>query len=91
MIRVDGRIAAGALLAAALAATPALRASEYRAALRTLARRLRDTFDGADAVHAWLRAPHRVLAGVSPVAAISAGHVERVNAALDALGAGIFI
>jgi putative toxin-antitoxin system antitoxin component (TIGR02293 family) len=70
---------------------PQRAARERLAQLLQLDRRLRDTFSDTVAVREWLHAPNHSLGGFSPVAALRLGRVDRVEAALDALDAGIFV
>jgi uncharacterized protein (DUF2384 family) len=61
------------------------------AALIALDHHLRDTFESPEAIQAWLHANNRHLGGLSPVDAMRAGRVDRVEAALEALDSGIFV
>jgi DNA-binding XRE family transcriptional regulator len=54
--------------------------------------RLDASFSSRDAIRKWLRALSRYLGGrFSPLDAILLGRIERVNGALDALHAGVFL
>ncbi|MGI8857323.1 MAG: antitoxin Xre/MbcA/ParS toxin-binding domain-containing protein [Thermomicrobiales bacterium] len=70
---------------------PQHEARERLATLVSLAERLAETFRTEEASHTWMRASHRYLGGFTPTEAIRAGRVDRVDAALGALDAGIFI
>lgn len=61
------------------------------AALIALDRRLRETFEDAEAGRAWLHASSRYLGGMTPADAVRVGRVDRVEAALEALDSGIFV
>jgi transcriptional regulator with XRE-family HTH domain len=61
------------------------------AALIALDRRLRETFEVAEAIHTWLHAPNRYLGGLTPADAIRVGRFDRVDAALEALESGVFV
>jgi hypothetical protein len=60
-------------------------------ALLALADRLTESFTTADAARDWLRTPSRYLGGLTPLEALRAGRLDRVNLALEALDSGIFI
>jgi len=51
---------------------------------------LRDTFSTVEARRSWLRQPSNYLGGFTPVEAIRAGRVDRVDADLSRLDRGIF-
>ena len=70
---------------------PQRAARERLADLLDLDRRLLKTFRDGAAARSWMQAENRVLGGFSPVAALRIGRVDRVEAALDALDAGIFV
>ncbi len=61
------------------------------AALVALDRRLRETFEDAEAGRAWLHANSRYLGGMTPAYAVRVGRVDRVEAALEALDSGILV
>lgn len=69
---------------------PQRAASLRLAKLLVLARRLEETFAGGG-TEEWLRTDNRYLGGMKPSEAIRAGRVNRVEAALEALDAGIFL
>jgi hypothetical protein len=48
-------------------------------------------FGAPDRVQAWLRADSRYLGGLSPLDALRAGRIDRVEAAVEALASGIFL
>jgi hypothetical protein len=58
---------------------------------------LGETFNSWEGARAWLRSPSRYLAGLTPLQALRAGDiehassVERVEEALEALDAGVFL
>lgn len=56
-----------------------------------LQRHLTDTFRDATAARQWLQDPNRYLGWLAPLEVLRAGRVDRVEAALVALDAGIFI
>jgi transcriptional regulator with XRE-family HTH domain len=61
------------------------------AALIALDRRLRETFEGTEAIRSWLHLPNRFLGGLTPADAIRVGRFDRVDAALEALESGVFV
>jgi uncharacterized protein (DUF2384 family) len=61
------------------------------AALVALERRLGETFDSPDAAREWLQVESRYLGGLTPAEVVQVGRFDRVNAALDALDAGVFV
>jgi len=56
-----------------------------------LKERLDESFTNAAAAKRWLSGRSRYLGGFTPKDALLLGHVERVNAALEALDSGIFL
>lgn len=60
-------------------------------ALWELKNRLDASFTSASASRAWLSARNRYLGNFTPREALLLGHLERVNAALEALDSGIFL
>ncbi|MCA9859717.1 MAG: DUF2384 domain-containing protein [Thermomicrobiales bacterium] len=67
---------------------------ESRARLETmtaLADRLRESFTEEDAAIDWLHAPSGYFGGLAPIDALLRGRFDRVEAALEALDAGIFV
>jgi len=50
-----------------------------------------DTFDTPEAVHDWVHTGNRYLGGLSPASVLLVGPVDRVEAALTVLDAGMFI
>ncbi|MCL5110581.1 MAG: DUF2384 domain-containing protein [Chloroflexi bacterium] len=60
-------------------------------ALLDLRHRLLETFATAEAARAWLRTANRYLGGLAPGEALRAGRLDRVEAALEALGSGVFV
>ena len=64
---------------------------ERLAALARLHERLLESFDDADDLRVWLHADNRYLGGLKPVEALSAGRLDRVEAALEALDSGFFV
>lgn len=60
-------------------------------ALTALCDRLDETFDGRDAVAAWLRTNSTYLGGMKPVEALRAGRIDAVDAAIEALNSGVFL
>lgn len=69
---------------------PQHEARERLATLVALADRLMETFRTAEAIHIWMNTANRYLGGFTPIEAIRAGRVDRVDAALEALDMGIF-
>ena len=61
------------------------------AILLRLLDRLGDTFTDSEMVREWLNGPSRYLGGMRPIDALRAGRIDRVDAALGALDAGIFL
>ena len=61
------------------------------AALLALRDRLGETFDGPEAVAAWLHGNSAYLRGIKPVEALAAGRIDAVEAALEALDSGVFV
>ncbi len=61
------------------------------AELLQLQERARETFEGGDAVRRWFRSPSRYLGGITPAEAVRVGRLDRVEAALEALDAGVFL
>lgn len=61
------------------------------AELLQLYERVRETFDGPDAVQVWFQSPSRYLGGIAPAEAVRVGRPERADAALEALHSGIFL
>jgi transcriptional regulator with XRE-family HTH domain len=59
--------------------------------LTQLSRRLSESFADPDGARLWLRDANRYLGWLSPLEALRAGRLDRVEAALTALDAGIFI
>jgi hypothetical protein len=65
--------------------------------LHHLREHLGETFTSWEGARAWLRAPSRYLAGLTPLQVLRAGDtehassVERVEEALEALDAGVFL
>lgn len=53
--------------------------------------RLRETFSSPEAVRTWMRTPNRYLAGLTPLNALHAGRLDRVEAAVEALDSGVFL
>lgn len=59
-------------------------------ALVALAERVDDTFEPAGA-EGWLTAPNRALRGAVPLAELRAGHLDAVEAALEAIDSGVYV
>lgn len=59
--------------------------------LVALIERLDDTFVTREGAHEWLRSPIGYFGGLCPLDALLRGRVDRVDAALEALDAGIFV
>jgi len=71
---------------------PQGRARRRLDALWELRVRLEASFTSRDAIRRWLRGRSRYLGGkFSPLDALLLGRIEQVNAALDALDAGVFL
>lgn len=60
-------------------------------ALTALRDRLDETFDGRDAVLAWLNANSTYLGGIKPAEALRVGRIDAVDAAIEALDSGVFL
>jgi len=73
------------------ASYPQHEAREKLRALTQLTEHLTETFSAADAVQAWIHSSSRYLAGLTPVEALRAGRIDRVEAALEALNSGFFV
>lgn len=72
--------------------TPSQR--ESRAILQSLIalqRRLDDMFTSHQGVERWLHGPSGYFGGQAPFDYLKAGNIDRVDAALDAIEAGIFV
>lgn len=59
--------------------------------MAALTRRLGESFTTAEGGAAWLHAPSGYFGGLAPVDALVRGRIDLVNAALDALDAGVFV
>lgn len=59
--------------------------------LAGLSRRLDESFTTVEGGAAWLHAPSGYFGGLAPVDALVRGRIDLVNAALDALDAGVFV
>jgi len=59
--------------------------------LLRLQQRVRETFEGRDAVRRWFHSPSCYLGGMTPAEAIRVGRLDRVEAALEALDSGVFL
>lgn len=70
---------------------PQHEARERLATLVTLAEHLHETFRTLEAISLWLDSANRYLGNFTPADAIRAGRFDRVEAALEALDAGIFL
>ena len=70
---------------------PQREARERLNALMGLRRHLSETFRDLESAHSWLRDNNRYLGRLTPVEALRAGRLDRIDAALTALDAGIFI
>ncbi len=64
---------------------------ERLATLGNLARRLGEGFGSSPGAHRWLRAESGYFGGLRPIDALLSGRVDRVEAALEALDAGVVI
>lgn len=60
-------------------------------ALLALRDRLEESFDGRDAVAAWLNANSAYLGGIKPIEALRIGRIDAVEAAIEALDSGVFL
>jgi transcriptional regulator with XRE-family HTH domain len=72
-------------------AYPQQAARQRLAELLRLYDRVRETFDGPDAVCLWFQSPSRYLGGISPAEAVRVGRPGKADAALEALHSGIFL
>ncbi len=70
---------------------PQHEARERIAVLVKLAEHLTETFETFEAGSAWMNTDNRYLGGWTPADAIRLGKFDRVEAALDALDAGVFV
>ena len=66
-------------------------ARQRLATLIELDERLRQTFDSREAIKTWMHSENRYLRGLKPVEAAKVGRFDMIEAALDALDAGVFI
>lgn len=66
-------------------------ARERLATLVQLDERLQRTFDTRDAIKLWMHSENRYLRGLKPVEAARVGRFDMIEAALDALDAGVFV
>lgn len=66
-------------------------ARQRLAELLRLQDRVRNTFEGPDAVRRWFRSKSRYLRGLTPADVVREGRPDRAHAALDAFDAGIFL
>jgi uncharacterized protein (DUF2384 family) len=60
-------------------------------ALERLVERLDETFTAREAGAAWLHTPSGYFGGLRPLDALVCGRIDAVDAALEALDAGIFV
>ncbi len=72
-------------------AYPQQLARQRLAGLLHLQQRVRETFEGKDAVHQWFHGQSRYLGGITPAEAVRVGRLDRAEAALEALDSGIFL
>ncbi|MHB8644619.1 MAG: antitoxin Xre/MbcA/ParS toxin-binding domain-containing protein [Thermomicrobiales bacterium] len=70
---------------------PQHEARERLAALVALAEHLHETFQTPEAISLWLDSANRYLGHFTPADAIRAGRFDRVEAALGAFDAGVFL
>jgi uncharacterized protein (DUF2384 family) len=70
---------------------PQHEARERLAALVKIAEHLTETFETFEASYIWMNTDNRYLGGWKPADAIRLGRFDRVEAALDALDAGVFV
>ncbi len=64
---------------------------ERLAALGDLVRRLGESFGSSPGAHRWLHTESGYFGGLRPIDALLSGRVDRVEAALEALDAGVFV
>ena len=72
-------------------AYPQHEARRRLAALMALHRHLGESFTAMEGARDWLRCPSRYLSGMTPLEAIRAGRIDRAEAALGALDAGVYL
>ena len=72
-------------------AHPQQLARQRLAELLRLHERVREAFEGQNAVRLWVHSHSRYLSGITPAEAIRAGRLDRVEAALEALDSGAFL
>ncbi|MFN8636544.1 MAG: antitoxin Xre/MbcA/ParS toxin-binding domain-containing protein [Chloroflexota bacterium] len=72
-------------------AYPQTKARYRLAELMELHRHLITMFTAWEGARAWLAAPSRYLAGVSPLEVLRAGRLDRAREALTALDAGVYL
>jgi transcriptional regulator with XRE-family HTH domain len=59
--------------------------------LLEIEQQLQELFNDRAAIRSWLNTDNRYLGGIKPVEALRVGRYDRVEAALEALGSGIFV
>lgn len=59
--------------------------------IESLVRRLDESFADADGAKLWLHAPSGYFGGLQPVDALLRGRIDLVDAALEAMDAGVFV
>ena len=72
-------------------AYPQHEARRRLASLMAIHRHLGETFTAMEGARDWLRCPSRYLSGMTPLEAIRAGRIDRAEAALGALDAGVYL
>jgi transcriptional regulator with XRE-family HTH domain len=72
-------------------AYPQQLARQRLAELLRLQQRVRETFEGRDAVRRWFHSQSRYLGGITPAEAVRVGRLDRVEAALEAADSGVFL
>jgi len=96
---IDNRVLAGAMHADESAVKRWLASAHYPQrdsrsrldALIALRDHVMDTFDGPEAAKTWMHTDNRYLGWLSPENVLLAGRIDRVEAALIVLDAGMFI
>lgn len=72
-------------------AYPQSEARRRLAAMDRLRRRLAEDFTSVEGAQAWLHAESGYFGGLRPIDALARGRVDAVEAALEALAAGVFV
>lgn len=72
-------------------AHPQQEARQKLARLLRLLEEVQQTFEGVDAAQRWAHGASRYLGGITPAEAIRAGRIDRAEAVLGAIFAGVYL